>query len=99
MVPITHVLYLAFGLLFIGLCGLLFVRRVVALWISIELLVLATALLSVAFSRHWGNLEGQVFAVVILLIGTAITAIGGTLSARVVEQASPEVASLDRGEA
>jgi len=99
MVPITHVLYLAFALFFMGLCGVLLTRRLLAVWVSIELLILGLCLAMVAFARQWGDLEGQVFAVVGVLLGTAVTTVGaGLVLAHVRAGHRADMASLDQRE-
>lgn len=82
MVPITHILYLAVGLFVAGLGGLLLTRRVLGLWLSIEVLVIACCLMLVAFARQWGSTDGQVLAVVMFALGTQIVVFGAHLTDR-----------------
>lgn len=99
MVPITHVLYLAFALFFVGLCGVLCSRRLLSVWVSIELLILSLCLAMVACARQWGDLEGQVFAVVGGVLGTAVTTVGaGLVVAHVRRGHRADMASLDQRE-
>ena len=49
----------------LGVIGVLTRRNVVIVLMSIELILNAVNLNLVAFSRMWGNLHGQVFAIFI----------------------------------
>ena len=68
MAPITtlHYLVVAAALFVLGVIGVLTRRNVVIVLMSIELILNAVNLNLVAFSRMWGNLHGQVFAIFII---------------------------------
>jgi len=65
------------GLLFVlGVIGVLTRRNVVIVLMSIELILNAVNLNLVAFSRMWGNLHGQLFAIFIVVDAAAEAAVG-----------------------
>jgi NADH-quinone oxidoreductase subunit K len=78
MVPITtfHYLVVAAALFVLGVIGMLTRRNVVIMLMSIELILNAVNLNLVAFSRMWGRLEGQVFAIFIIVDAAAEAAVG-----------------------
>jgi NADH-quinone oxidoreductase subunit K len=78
MVPITtfHYLVVAAALFILGVIGVLTRRNVVIVLMSIELILNAVNLNLVAFSHMWGNLNGQVFAVFIVVDAAAEAAVG-----------------------
>ena len=76
MVPLTHFLYLASALFVIGLCGVLLRRNVLIVLMSIELMLNAANIVLVTFSRHWGNLDGQVIAFFTIAVAAAEAAVG-----------------------
>lgn len=76
MIPVTHFLYLAFGLFGLGLGGMLFSRHLVRVLLSAQLMLAGAGLTLVAYSRWWGNHDGHVMAVLIALVGAAQLVIG-----------------------
>jgi NADH-quinone oxidoreductase subunit K len=78
MVPITtiHYLVVAAALFVLGVVGVLTRRNVVIVLMSIELILNAVNLNLVAFSRMWGNLYGQAFAIFIVVDAAAEAAVG-----------------------
>lgn len=77
MIPLEMVLLLS-GILFaLSVAGIFLNRKnVILLLMCIELLLLAVNFNFVAFSRHLGDLEGQVFVFFILTVAAAESAIG-----------------------
>jgi NADH-quinone oxidoreductase subunit K len=71
IVPYSHVLVLAFVLFLLGLGCLLTRRNLIMTLIGIEIMMNAAAVLFVAASLRWQQLEGQAF--VIFIIGVAAT--------------------------
>ena len=63
LITTLHYLVVAAALFVIGTVGVLTRRNVVIILMSIELILNAVNLNLVAFSRMWGNLQGQVFAI------------------------------------
>ncbi len=76
MIPITHFLYLAFGLFVIGMLGVLLRRNVLIVLMSIELMLNAANIVLIAFSRMHGNLDGQVLAMFTIAVAAAEAAVG-----------------------
>jgi NADH-quinone oxidoreductase subunit K len=78
MVPITtfHYLVVAAALFVLGVIGVLTRRNVVVMLMSIELILNAVNLNLVAFSHMWGRLDGQVFAIFIVVDAAAEAAVG-----------------------
>lgn len=76
MVPITHFLYLACALFVIGLFGVMLRRNVLIVLMSIELMLNGANVALVAFSRFWGNLDGQVLAMFTIAVAAAEAAVG-----------------------
>jgi len=76
-IGLGHYLILAALLFLIGLLGVIVNRRnVIILLMAIELMLLAVNINMVAFSHFGGNLSGQVFAMMILTVAAAESAIG-----------------------
>jgi NADH-quinone oxidoreductase subunit K len=78
MLHITTLHYLVLGaaLFLLGVIGVLTRRNVVIVLMSIELILNAVNLNLVAFSRMWGGLHGQVFAIFIITDAAAEAAVG-----------------------
>lgn len=76
MIPTTHYLFLSLALLTIGIIGVLTRRNVIIVLMSIELVLNAVNINLVAFARHLGSVEGQVFAVFVITAAAAEAAIG-----------------------
>ena len=78
MLHITTLHYLVLGaaLFLLGVIGVLTRRNVVIVLMSIELILNAVNLNLVAFSRMWGGLHGQIFAIFIVVDAAAEAAVG-----------------------
>jgi NADH-quinone oxidoreductase subunit K len=76
MVPIEHAIALS-GILFaIGTVGAITRRNLIVVLMSIELMLNAVNLALVAFSRLWGNLDGQIFVLMVIVVAAAEVAVG-----------------------
>ena len=76
-IGLSHYLILAGALFTIGVFGIFVNRKnVIIILMSIELVLLAVNINLVAFSAFLGNLEGQVFAMLVLTVAAAEAAIG-----------------------
>jgi NADH-quinone oxidoreductase subunit K len=76
-VGLEHYLVLAAILFTIGVFGIFLNRKnVIVILMSVELLLLAVSINMVAFSTFLGDLVGQVFALVVLTVAAAESAIG-----------------------
>jgi len=77
MIPLNNVLLLA-GILFsLSVAGIFLNRKnVILLLMCIELMLLSVNFNFIAFARHFGDLNGQVFVFFILTVAAAESAIG-----------------------
>ena len=76
MVPIEHAIALS-GILFaIGVVGAITRRNLIVVLMSIELMLNAVNVALVAFSRLWGNLDGQIFVLMVIVVAAAEVAVG-----------------------
>ena len=66
MLPIEHYLFLSLALFIIGVIGVVTRRNVIVVLMSIELILNAVNINLVAFSRLYGDVAGQVFALFII---------------------------------
>ena len=76
MIGVTHYVALSFVLFAIGVTGVLIRRNLLTVLMSIELILNAANLNLVAFSRHLGDLNGQLFAVFVITLAAGEAAIG-----------------------
>lgn len=76
MIPTSHYLILSLALLTIGIIGVLTRRNVIIVLMSIELILNAVNINLIAFSRHFGTVDGQVFAIFVITAAAAEAAIG-----------------------
>ena len=78
MHPVTtlHYVMLAAALFLIGTVGVLTRRNIVIILMSIELILNAVNINLVAFSKHFGHTQGQIFAIFIIAIAVAEAAVG-----------------------
>ena len=59
-----------------GLTGVILRRNILIIFMSIELMLNATNLNLLAFSRYQGNVNGQIFVFFILVVAAAEAAVG-----------------------
>lgn len=77
MVPLSHVLTLSALLFALSVIGIFLNRKnLIVLLMAIELMLLAVNMNFVAFSRYFGDLNGQIFVFFILTVAAAEAAIG-----------------------
>ena len=76
MVPLEAYLLLSLALLTVGIVGVLTRRNVIIMLMSIELILNAVNINLIAFSRAWGNVYGQIFAIFIITDAAAEAAVG-----------------------
>jgi len=74
--PIGHYLFLSLALFLIGAIGVITRRNVLIVLMSIELILNAVNINLVAFSRYFGDVAGQVFALFIIAAAAAEAAVG-----------------------
>ena len=76
-ITLTHYLFVAAALFTIGVFGIFVNRKnVIIILMSIELVLLAVNINLVAFSAFLQNIEGQVFAMLVLTVAAAEAAVG-----------------------
>ena len=75
-VPLSWMLALSGIVFMIGLIGVLVRRNALVIFMSIELMLNAANLAFVAFARHLGSLDGQVFVFFVMTVAAAEVAIG-----------------------
>ncbi len=76
MVPISYYLALAVVMFVIGITGVLIRRNALVVFMSLELMFNAANLVFVAFSRQYGNLNGQISVFFVMTVAAAEVAIG-----------------------
>ena len=76
MLSIEHYLFLGLALFIIGVIGVVTRRNVIVVLMSIELILNAVNIKLVAFSRLYGDVAGQVFALFIIADAAAEAAVG-----------------------
>jgi NADH-quinone oxidoreductase subunit K len=75
-IPAEWYLLLSLVLFTIGVIGVLIRRNVIIMLMSIELILNAVNINLMAFSRLWGDVNGQVFAIFIITDAAAEAAVG-----------------------
>jgi NADH-quinone oxidoreductase subunit K len=76
MIPTSHYLFLSLALFIIGVIGVLTRRNVIIILMSIELILNAVNINLIAFSRHLGQVDGQIFAIFVITDAAAEAAVG-----------------------
>jgi NADH-quinone oxidoreductase subunit K len=77
LAPITtaHYVVLSAALLLIGVLGFLTRRNIVIILMSIELILNAVNINLVAFADHYKSMDGQIFAIFVIAVAVAETAV------------------------
>lgn len=68
MIGVSHYLAVGAVLFCLGLVGFLTRRNLIVMFLSAEVMLQGVALNFVAFSRHHGNLHGQVFTLFVIAV-------------------------------
>ena len=68
MIPVSHYLTVGAVLFTLGVIGFLSRRNLIVMFLSAELMLQGVAINFVAFSRHHGNLHGQVFTLFVIAV-------------------------------
>ena len=76
MVPTTFYLILAAVIFTIGAVGVLVRRNALIIFMCIEMMLNSVNLTLVAFANQWGNLNGQIFAFIIMAVAAVEVAVG-----------------------
>lgn len=75
-VPLEHVIAFSALLFAIGTFGALARRNLIVILMSIELMLNAVNVALVGFSRHWGDLGGQMLVLMVIVVAAAEVAVG-----------------------
>jgi NADH-quinone oxidoreductase subunit K len=75
-VGLTEYLFVAVALFVIGFAGVLFRRNTLVIYMCLELMLVASTVAFVAFSRFNGTMDGNVFVFFILTVAAAEVAVG-----------------------
>ncbi len=76
MISTSHYLFLSLALFTIGVIGVVTRRNVIIILMSIELILNAVNINLVAFSRMFGSVDGQIFAIFVITDAAAEAAVG-----------------------
>ncbi len=76
MDPVAPYILLSAILFIIGVAGVLLRRNAILIFMSVELMLNAANLAFVAFTRQWGQLDGQLFVFFVLVVAAAEVAVG-----------------------
>jgi len=76
MVPTEYYLVLSAILFTIGVVGVLIRRNVLIIFMSVEMMLNAVNLSFVALARHFMDLNGQIFVLMVMVVAAAEVAVG-----------------------
>ncbi|SHG85705.1 NADH dehydrogenase subunit K [Chryseolinea serpens] len=83
-VPVHHFLYLGAFLFSVGLVVVISKRNTILVLLGLELMLNASNLNLVAFNRlHPGNLQGQMFAIFVIVVAVCEAAVGLAIVLRI----------------
>lgn len=75
-VPLGLYLLLSGALFLLGLLGVMIRRNPLLLLLAVELMLNSANVALVGFSRHWGVTDGQIFALIVMVVAAAEVVIG-----------------------
>ena len=76
MITPTHYMVLSAALFMIGVVGVMVRRNIIIIFMSIELILNAVNINLVAFSHHFNQVNGQIFAIFVITVAVAEAAVG-----------------------
>jgi len=76
MVPIEAYIILSTILFVLGAMGVVLRRNAILVFMSVELMLNASNLALVAFSRQWNVIDGQVFVFFVITVAASEVAVG-----------------------
>jgi NADH-quinone oxidoreductase subunit K len=76
MVPASYYLILSAILFTLGTIGVLVRRNALVMFMSVEMMLNAVNLTLVTYSRFLGNVDGQVFVLMVMAVAAAEVAVG-----------------------
>jgi len=80
MIPSAHILVFSSTLFCIGLFGVLARKNLLVVLMSIELMLNSVNVNLVAFGKLWGGADGQVSAILIMVVAAAEVTVGLALA-------------------
>lgn len=75
-VPVVAYIAVSMVLLALGLLGVMTRRNPLLMLLSVELMLNAGNVALVGFSRYWETTEGQIFALVVMVVAAAEVVVG-----------------------
>ncbi len=82
-IPLNHAMILAGALFIIGLAGVMIRRNLVFVLMSLEIMLTAASVAFIAAASKWGQADGQVMVIFILVTAAAEVAVGLALLLRI----------------
>jgi NADH-quinone oxidoreductase subunit K len=76
MVPTSYYLVLSAVIFVLGAVGVLTRRNALIIFMCVEMMLNSVNLTLIALSRQWGNINGQVFVLMIMAVAAAEVAVG-----------------------
>ncbi len=84
--PTSSYLGVSIILFALGLIGVLTRRNPIMLLLAVELMLNGANVSLLGFSRHWNNTDGQIFALVVMVVAAAEVVVGLGLTVSVFRQ-------------
>lgn len=75
-IPLSWYLILSAVLFGLGICGFMFRRNLITVFMSIELMLNAVNLSFVAFSHQFKQVDGQIYSFFVMVVAAAEAAVG-----------------------
>ena len=76
MVPLAGYLGLGLFMFTMGVVGVMIRRNPIVILLCLELMLNAANLALIGFSRMWGNGDGQVFALIVMVVAACEVTVG-----------------------
>jgi NADH-quinone oxidoreductase subunit K len=76
MVPASYYLILSAILFTLGVVGVLIRRNALVIFMSVEMMLNAVNLTLITYSRFLGNIDGQIFVLLVMAVAAAEVAVG-----------------------
>lgn len=76
MLPLSYYLIVSAILFAIGTLGVLIRRNAIVIFMCVEMMLNAVNLTFIAFSKHLGNVDGQIFVFFVMTVAAAEAAVG-----------------------
>lgn len=84
--PTSSYLGVSVALFALGLIGVLVRRNPIMLLLAVELMLNAANVAFLGFARHWNNIDGHIFALVVMVVAAAEVVIGLGLTVSIFRQ-------------